>query len=612
MDISCVFIISKYGDVILSKDYLFDGILGKIAPEFRQRLFNELDDDEDICYLPDEQPYFTYGEVTAYFLFRNDVYFVSCCCSRLRRPPILALDFLSTIFDLFCSLCRISPDDLDAKALLKHQILCYEILDEVASKGQVQVTSPDKIRNLVYSPLPAAASSAISSSSSSMQKLSKLLPNSMATPQLSGPEGIRIFDPGLLSTAYSVVPSALRHAVSTFAASARQASSDGDVFVDVVERVSLKLSADGIVELFRLQGQIVVETRLKSNLEGGGGGGASSPRIKMFLPEDVLMEQDETGSSISGSSNTAADPIGDAHARPRGFTGSTTVLSKCVFHPRCRTAKMLVTGEVGQKPEIIIEAINAEKIVALTYEVNRDYMKNPPPLHIDLSVGPRFSFCSSSKSRDYWADVSIVLTSRMHPMTKAAAIKVTLPVPDYILQATRLTTSLPYIQGVEQSMDFDRKNSRIIWSIRHLPGKSCIDLKTRITWQSANNSSLLSSIKDNEGNEDDDDDDNENGPPPSSQFIFFSPSSSVSLGAPSAVSPAASDAPAAPHNLDVGPAFLEFELSGFSQSGFRIEALKFVNSSFVSTAKMKKDTQNINRWLRYITLDGKDYLFAAL
>ena len=59
MDISCVFVVSKYGDVILSKDYLFDGILGKFAPEFRQRLLNELDDDDvdedDERRLPDQK-----------------------------------------------------------------------------------------------------------------------------------------------------------------------------------------------------------------------------------------------------------------------------------------------------------------------------------------------------------------------------------------------------------------------------------------------------------------------------------------------------------------------------------------------------------------------------
>ena len=58
-----------------------------------------------------------------------------------------------------------------------------------------------------FSPQPAHVSSAldISTSSSSIQKLAKLLPNSsfIATPQLNGPEVAKIFDPGLLSTAYA-------------------------------------------------------------------------------------------------------------------------------------------------------------------------------------------------------------------------------------------------------------------------------------------------------------------------------------------------------------------------------------------------------------------------
>ena len=133
-------------------------------------------------------------------------------------------------------------------------------------------------------------------------------------------------------------------------------------------------------------------------------------------------------------------------------------------------------------------------------------------------------------------------------------------------------------------MEFDRKNYHLVWIVRHLPGKTSVDLETRLTWQSANSTS--SSSPSSYCTEIDD--------VVSSKFI---PSS-------------AADSP--PFRIDVGPAFLEFELSGFSQSGFRIEALKFVDSSsFASTVRIKKETQNVSRWLRYITLDGKAYLFAA-
>ena len=66
MNLSCVFFVTKYGDVIVSKDYCFDGILSKVAPDFRHRVLNGLNDDdeddsddEDECdterLLPDEQ-----------------------------------------------------------------------------------------------------------------------------------------------------------------------------------------------------------------------------------------------------------------------------------------------------------------------------------------------------------------------------------------------------------------------------------------------------------------------------------------------------------------------------------------------------------------------------
>ena len=66
MDLSCVFFVTKYGDVIISKDYCFDGVLAKTAPEFRLRVLNEIDNDGDEEHdtyladdrrLPDDQVY---------------------------------------------------------------------------------------------------------------------------------------------------------------------------------------------------------------------------------------------------------------------------------------------------------------------------------------------------------------------------------------------------------------------------------------------------------------------------------------------------------------------------------------------------------------------------
>ena len=96
------------------------------------------------------QPWFTVDGTASYFISRNDIYVVASSWNR-RGPSIMALDFLTRLYELISTLCRISPpDSLDAKRLLKHQILVMEILDEVVANGQMQVTSPDKIKNLIY------------------------------------------------------------------------------------------------------------------------------------------------------------------------------------------------------------------------------------------------------------------------------------------------------------------------------------------------------------------------------------------------------------------------------------------------------------------------------
>ena len=178
-------------------------------------------------------------------------------------------------------------------------------------------------------------------------------------------------------------------------------------------------------------------------------------------------------------------------------------------------------------------------------------------------------------------------------------------------------------------MEFDRKNSRIVWILRQLPGKCCVDLETRLTWQSPKSLPLLlttasSSFHSTKPERDR----NERVPssiphspsrplPPAGTSTNSSSSSSGSQMISSSLScssssPLSSSIVAASHRLDVGPAFLEFELSGFSQSGFRIEALKFVDSasSQTSSAVIKSQTLNVNRWLRCITLDGNTYSIA--
>ena len=89
----------------------------------------------------------------------------------------------------------------------------------------------------------------------------------------------------------------------------------------------------------------------------------------------------------------------------------------------------------------------------LTRRVNRDSMKNPPPLHVDATVGERSSWKRGGVAS---AVVSLVLTSRMPPQAKAAVVKVTLPIPDYVQEAARLTSKLPYIQGLERGRDRNR------------------------------------------------------------------------------------------------------------------------------------------------------------
>ena len=92
----------------------------------------------------------------------------------------------------------------------------------------------------------------------------------------------------------------------------------------------------------------------------------------------------------------------------------------------------------------------------MKYRVPVDLMTQPPPLDLRVSVGDASVFRVDSLS----ATCALSLVSRASPRTIAARIKITLPVPNYVVEASRLATSnAPYIQGELNCVTWKRIHS---------------------------------------------------------------------------------------------------------------------------------------------------------
>ncbi|XP_073931697.1 AP-4 complex subunit mu-1 isoform X2 [Castor canadensis] len=249
--ISQFFILSSKGDPLIYKDFRGDSGGRDVAELFYRKLTG----------LPgDESPVVMYhGDRHFIHIRHSGLYLVATTSENVS--PFSLLELLTRLATLLGDYCG----SLSEGTISRNVALVYELLDEVLDYGYIQTTSMEMLRNFIQT-------EAVVSKPFSLFDLSS----------------VGLF--GAETQQSKVAPSS---AASRPVLSSRSESQKNEVFLDVVERLSVLIASNGSQLKVDVQGEI----RLKSFLPGGS-------EMRIGLTEEFCVGKSE----FRGQENTGYGP----------------------------------------------------------------------------------------------------------------------------------------------------------------------------------------------------------------------------------------------------------------------------------------------------------------
>eukprot|EP01036_Dinobryon_divergens_P032368 gene32368-41938_t len=203
MTIGQIFILSPRGDTIINKDYRGDALPNMHEVFFRKVKFWDKSD---------APPVFQIEDVTYIYIKRNSL--IIACTTRFNVSPSATIELLNRMAKVFKDYCGI----LTEESIRKNFILVYELLDEMMDFGYPQVTSTEMLKSCVHN------------------------------------EAVLVKPPSALSAASSMLSMTSNKTKASSAAnipitmlSAKGGSSKNEIYVDIVERLTVLFNSSGYV-----------------------------------------------------------------------------------------------------------------------------------------------------------------------------------------------------------------------------------------------------------------------------------------------------------------------------------------------------------------------------
>ena len=380
MVISQLFIMSHNGDVIVHKYYRHDVQLNAAAV-FKDKL----QEPEPVL------PHFQSDSASIFHISRPPGLYVGSACPSVGKccvTPVVMIEQLSHLFQLLRDFCgRVTEASLRA-----NMALVQEVLDECLSDGHFQLSATEKLKPFIQSDPELLRS-----------------PDDPATPGLFGLE-------------HSSVPSEASSRPVIQSRSAQEQRKN-EVFVDVIEKISVLVSASGEVTRCEVLGDM----RLKSFLVG-------SALIKLGLNETLT--------------------VGREHSQ-RGY-GRTVHLDECSFHSAVNIAEFESSRILALHPP-------EGEFSLMKYSLSGSDLRLP------LRV---YTYVKEDGARDL--EVSFQVRCDTPNTCTALDVQVKLPVP----KSTSAISQL--LGGPGQSAEFDNTQKQVIWSIKRIPGKGEASVRLKL------------------------------------------------------------------------------------------------------------------------------------
>lgn len=382
--ISQFYILSPRGDTIISRDYRSDSVKSSHEIFFRKVKF------WDGGVAP---PVFNVDGINFIYLKTSGLYFVFT--TKFNVSPNFSIELLSRLAKCFKDYCGL----LSEEAIRKNFILVYELLDEVLDYGYPQLTSTEALKPFVHNE-PVVVD---------------MFRTSAAT---SGVSGLKLPS---FQAQNNTTPSTSVHKPVTM--SQKQGKQRNEIFVDVVERLTVLFNKDGYVLNSEIDGCI----QLKSYLSG-------NPALCLALNDDLIIGK-KVGANYPGS----------------------VVLDDCNFHECAKLDDFDSTRTLSFVPP-------DGEFVLMNYRITSDFLA---PFRIYPFV---------EELSPTLVEVVIKVRADIPEKNFGSNVQVIFP----IARATNgVSIKLDSTSG--QSAEFKIKDSRIVWSIKKFQGLAEHTLRAKIT-----------------------------------------------------------------------------------------------------------------------------------
>ncbi|XP_076875552.1 AP-4 complex subunit mu-1 [Brachyhypopomus gauderio] len=371
MMISQVFILSSQGDHLIYKDFRGEASKDSI------NIFYEL-----VSSLSGDQPPVVVRHKTLNFIHvrHGGLYWVAS--TKASPSPFTIIEFLNRLAALTKDYCG----NLSEKSVRMNFALIYELLDEMVDYGYIQTTSTDVLKNFIQT-------EAVTSKPFSLFDLSN----------------VGLF--GAETQQSKVAPSTA--ASRPITSSRGEQGGKNEIFVDVVERLSVVIGSNGVL--------------MKADVEG-------EIRVKCFLP---------TCSEMRIGLN---EEFSIGKTQLRGY-GAAVRVDECSFHQAVKLDEF-------DTYRILKVCPSQGEQTLMQYQLS-DELPCPPPFRLFPTV-----------EKDFGSRLLIFLKLRCDLLPKSVAINVsvTVPVPKGSLSLSQELSS------AEQTAELDPRRKAVVWTIPRFPG----------------------------------------------------------------------------------------------------------------------------------------------
>lgn len=398
--ISQFFVLSQRGDNIVFRDYRGEVPKGSAEVFFRKvKFWKEGDEAEEA------PPVFNVDGVNYIHAKVAGLMFVAT--TRVNVSPSLFLELLQRIARVIKDYLGVLNED----SLRKNFVLVYELLDEVIDFGYPQTTSTEVLKSYIFNEPIVVDSSRMPplSPSAMFMQGTKRMPGTAATKSVVANE------PG--------------------------GRKREEIFVDIIEKISVTFSSSGYILTSEVDGTI----QMKSYLSG-------NPDIRLALNEDLSIGRNG-GSSMYGYRSSTG--------------GGTVILDDCNFHESVH----LDTFDLDRTLTLVPPD---GEFSVMNYRMTQEFK---PPFRINALI---------EEAGPLKAEVIIKIRADFLPSVTANTVSVQMAVPKY---TTRVSYELE-AGAIGQTTDFKETNKRLEWSLNKIVGGSEHTLRAKLTFPQESHGNL--------------------------------------------------------------------------------------------------------------------------